>query len=411
MPRPKRTARKRTLTKLFVEKVKPETSRFLVWDTKQHGLALQVEPTGMRAWKCIYSFHGRPRWLHIGKTSAIGLSDARTLAAEAMLAVAKGNDPAAEKKAERGAGTFADLAARYVEGHAKKNNKSWQQGDALVRRYVLPRWGKLQAATIARSDVKALMRQIAAPVLANQVLAAVSAVFTWALREEILPANPCKLVARNPVKSRERVLSQSELPKFWTAFGDSVQGRALKAILLLGQRPGEIAHMRREHIVDGWWELPGDPAPSLGWPGTKNKQPHRVWLPERVRDIIDSDETTSFVFGSRRPVHGLDTVMRDISKQLGAEPVRPHDLRRTHGSAITALGFGRDAMNRIQNHKEGGIASVYDRHEYADENKRVMEAVAARIMALVEEGSPGNVVPMGIRRPSPRNSVSRSKRH
>ena len=29
----------------------------------------------------------------------------------------------------------------------------------------------------------------------------------------------------------------------------------------------------------------------------------------------------------------------------------------THGSTITALGFGRDAMNRVQNHKEGGIGS------------------------------------------------------
>jgi hypothetical protein len=29
-----------------------------------------------------------------------------------------------------------------------------------------------------------------------------------------------------------------------------------------------------------------------------------------------------------------------------------------------------------------GIASVYDRHQYADENERVMEAVAAKIMAL-----------------------------
>jgi hypothetical protein len=47
-------------------------------------------------------------------------------------------------------------------------------------------------------------------------------------------------------------------------------------------------------------------------------------------------------------------------------------------------------MNRIQNHKEGGIASVYDRHQYADENKRVMEAVAAKIMALVA-GGPNNV--------------------
>src|SRR6516162_4596433 len=134
MPRPKRTVRKHQLTEFYVKKVKPEKSRFLVWDTKQHGLALQVEPTGVRAWKCIYSFHGRPRWLHIGKASAIGLADARTLAAEVMLAVARGKDPAAEKKAERGAGTFAELAARYVEEHAKKRNKSWQQGEALVSR-------------------------------------------------------------------------------------------------------------------------------------------------------------------------------------------------------------------------------------------------------------------------------------
>jgi hypothetical protein len=38
-----------------------------------------------------------------------------------------------------------------------------------------------------------------------------------------------------------------------------------------------------------------------------------------------------------------------------------------------------------------GIASVYDRHQYADENKRVMEAVAAKIMTLVA-GGPGNVI-------------------
>jgi hypothetical protein len=30
-----------------------------------------------------------------------------------------------------------------------------------------------------------------------------------------------------------------------------------------------------------------------------------------------------------------------------------------------------------------GIASVYDRHQYADENKRVMEAVAATLMKSV----------------------------
>jgi len=92
----------------------------------------------------------------------------------------------------------------------------------------------------------------------------------------------------------------------------------------------------------------------------------------------------------------LAPVMRAICSELGiAEKVTPHDLRRTHGTKITALGFGRDAMNRIQNHKEGGIASVYDRHGYAEETKRVMEAVAAEIIRLAEgRAASGNVVPL-----------------
>jgi len=65
----------------------------------------------------------------------------------------------------------------------KKKNKSCKQAEALVQRHLLPRWGSLQAAAITRSDVKAVISSIARPVLANQVLAACSAVFSWAVRE------------------------------------------------------------------------------------------------------------------------------------------------------------------------------------------------------------------------------------
>ena len=75
--------------------------------------------------------------------------------------------------------------------------------------------------------------------------------------------------------------------------------------------------------------------------------------------------------------------MCGIVSSLGTARATPHDLRRTHGSTITALGFGRDAMNRIQNHREGGIADVYDRHEYAEENRRMMEAVASHLISLI----------------------------
>jgi integrase len=403
--RPKREANKRRLTELAVRKLKSKVAPYQVWDTHQRGLAIRVQPTGGKSWKVIYSFHGRPRWLHLGDANAIGLKDARELAAEAMLAVAKGKDPAAEKRAERGAGTFAELADKYLEQHAKKHNKSWKQADALVKRYLLPRWAKLQAAAITRADMRNVMSNIEAPILANQVLAAASAIFTWGSKQEIIANNPARGVDRNPTRSRERILSDSEIPKFWRAFDDAglVTSSALKVLLLCGQRPGEISRMRHEHVVDGWWQLPGEPVPALGWPGTKNGKSHRIWLADPVRALIEeaSDRSTGFVFSNARgtAVTDLDAAMRELCAKLKLERATPHDLRRTFSSKVTGLTFGRDAMNRVTNHREGGIADVYDRHRYEAENKKIMETVAAHIMTLVE-GKPAesNVVAMETRR-------------
>jgi integrase len=394
-----RQPNKRNLTELFVRRVTADATPINVWDEKERGLVLRVHPTGRRAFKVVYSRRGRPRWYHLGD---VGLADARRMAARIKFAVAEGKDPAAERRAERGAGTFAELAERYVNEYAKKNNKSWQHTrNKLVVPHLLPRWGDMDAKSITRADARALMSRIEAPVLANQVKAAASAIFTWAVKQEIVTVNPCIGVDDNETRDRDRVLSDSEVPQFWSAFDSAglVRSAALKTILLTGQRPGEVSHMRREHIKDGWWELPGAPD-KLSWPGTKNGQSHRVWLPQVVRDIIaEVDDGVGFVFGGRRPVIGLDGAMRAICVDLRVnEKATPHDLRRTHGTTITGLGFGRDAMNRIQNHEEGGIGSIYDRHGYADENKKIMEAVARRILALVGGTAGRNVVEMQSRR-------------
>jgi integrase len=397
--RPKRPARKRRLTELFVRKVKPEDEEFLVWDLMQRGLVLRVQPSGTKTWYTIYSRHGRARWYKHGSASAIGLGAARTLSAEVMLTVAKNGDPVAERKAERGAGTFAELAAKYVEQFAKKYNKSWKQGDALVRRFALPRWSKLQASSITRADIKAMMAKIEAPIVANQTKAAVSAVFSWGVKEEVVTSNPCKLVEANPTRARERILADGELPQFWQAFGDldPVRGAALKAILLLGQRPGEIANMRREHIKDGWWEMPGEPIPGI-WPGTKNGQSHRVWIPKAAQALLGNPSPTGFVFASPRggPIFKLHDAMGSICRKLGVEPkVTPHDLRRTFGSLVTGCGFGRQAMDRILNHADRSIGSIYDRYGYAAEDQRIMETVANKIVALAEGRASDNVVTFG----------------
>jgi integrase len=383
---------KRKLFPLTASKLRPEARAYLIWDTVQRGLALQVQPTGYRAYKLIYRYGNRPRWYHIGAADAVGLSDARKIAAELMLEVIRGKDPAAERRTGRQAISFGTLACRYLEEHAKRRNKSWKQAAGLIDRYVLPQWGGIAAATITRSDVRALFGKIAAPIQANQVLAATSAIFTWAIRQELLLNNPCRGVERHATASRERVLSDAELPLFWHAFTNAgLPGVALQFLLLTGQRPGEVAHMRHEHLSDGWWELPGAPDAATKWPGTKNAQTHRVYLAAKVRDLIAKlgCDNSGFVFGKVWP---LDLAMRDVCKELGVSRCTPHDLRRTHGTTITKLGFGRDAMNRIQNHREGGIAGVYDRYQYSEENKRIMEAVATHLMQVIEGRKEDNVV-------------------
>src|SRR5215470_9111092 len=89
---PSRTVNKRVLTELFVRRVRAQPAAFNVWDDRQGGLVLRVHPTGQRSWKAVYRFHSRPRWFHLGDASAIGLADARRLAARVMLQAVEGRD-------------------------------------------------------------------------------------------------------------------------------------------------------------------------------------------------------------------------------------------------------------------------------------------------------------------------------
>ena len=396
------------LTHRFVNTVKPGPKRVLYWDTAQKGLALQVEPTGHKSYKLVYKHNGRSRWFTIGDARAITIGTAREFAQERWAQICTGVDIQAEKLAARKAATFGELAERYVEEHAKVHNRSWRQADALVKAHLLPTWKGLAVNDIRRADVRRVFNRLTGKghkVLANQVLAAASAIFNWAIREEVAPlaASPCRGIRRNETQARDRILADAELGKFWSACDDVglIHGRALRMLLLTGQRPGEVAHMRCEHLepldLGAWWSMPGAPEPSTGWPGTKNGAPHRVWLTAPayaiVKDLCDGPDGFVFAAPGGNAIGDLDAAMRAISKTCGfAPPVRPHDLRRTHGTMVTRLGFGRDAMNRIQNHKEGGIASVYDRHNYADEMRRIQDRVTTEVL----DGGDRNVVVLEV---------------
>ena len=148
-------------------------------------------------------------------------------------------------------------------------------------------------------------------------------------------------------KSRERVLTNTEIFWFWRATDKINQpfGAMLKLLLLTGARLREVAGMRRAELSEDGaiWSIPGM--------RTKNKRDHSVPLSLLACEIIDGVRTVSgapgFVFSTTglTPISGfsktkrrLDELMALAAKVSGVEipPWRLHDLRRT-----CATGGGR----------------------------------------------------------------------
>ena len=180
------------------------------------------------------------------------------------------------------------------------------------------------------------MIRIEAPIVANQVLASASAIFSWGSagdhrRQPVQGGGP------QPDQGPRARPVDAEVELLWPRLD-----AGLKLILLTGQRPGEVAAMKREHIVEGWWQMPGKP--KARGRGRRTAGTTGSALSEPALALIESTSR-------RRAAPRSGACMRKIVAELGIEPATPHDLRRTCLTMITRLGFGRDAMDRVANHR------------------------------------------------------------
>src|SRR3984957_16004075 len=88
------------LTERKIEKLATEPGRKdrLVFDEGQSGLAVRVTASGGRTYLCQYTIHGHKWRVPLGACSAVSLAKAREAAAAVMGDVAKGRNPAADRK-------------------------------------------------------------------------------------------------------------------------------------------------------------------------------------------------------------------------------------------------------------------------------------------------------------------------
>jgi len=388
----------RALTEISIQNLKPRAVRYEVPDGGARALRTVVQPSGHKSFAVRYrNAAGRARKLTL--PAGITLAAARKLAADAMLEVAQGRDPATAKQdARHGARFKADdtverLAEQYIEQYAKRRTRpnSWRGTVAVFRNDVLPAWGKRSVHEIRRRDVIEILDKIATdrPSMANRAKSALSHFFRWLLDRDVITASPCVGVkAPTPATARDRTLDDDEIRRLWRA-ADSLDDRAgvcIKLLILTGQRRSEIAGLR-------WSEVDGD-ALALPAERMKGKQAHVLPLSTQAAALIESMPCASeHVFNT--PITRFARIKQRLDSHMGDVPAwTVHYIRRAVASGLARLGVSLPVIEKILAHRSGsfkGVAGVYQRHSFLPEMTAAMQRWADHIEQLVG-GKPAKVV-------------------
>lgn len=420
------------LTDRGLQALKPHSVRVDVWDRKLHGFGVRVAPSGRKTFVALFRHQRRLRRLTLGVYGKLTLVDARKMAREALRQAEQGRDPAAEKHAALGAETFGELADLFIEKHAKRHKRSWQDDQRLIKRE-LSAWKHTKATEIKRSDVRPLLEAIAdrpAPILANRILALVRKIFNFGISRDLLTVNPCWQLER-PAKERrrDRVLNEDEIRRLWAGLeAEATAGRIAiatyyKLRLLTAQRGQELERMRWRDVDRAAfvWTIPGAdsknglahrvPLSPLAWRLLEDLKAATLIELEQVnvgRELKKSPrlEPSQYVFPSPRRVNGdqpwgrnLQNAIDRIRRAAGVEDWTGHDLRRTAASHMTASGIPRLVVAKILNHVETGVTAVYDRHSYDAEKRAALEAWSRKLEGMVAGKPAGaDVVPIDARR-------------
>jgi integrase len=361
------------------------------FDTTLPGFSVRVSPSGRKSFCVLYRRGRRLRRLTIGRHSVLSLKQAREIARDALVEVARGGDPAARKLEERKAPTFAELADGYLERYAKPNKKSWSEDQRIIQNKLNPVLGRIPAKDVTRADLRRLLEDIVrrpAPVEANRTHAVLRKLFNWAISQDLVEQTPCFGLPR-PAKERARhhVLSEDDLLRLWRGLEKECCSTSaiFKLRLLTAQRGGEVHSMEWAHVdlKSTWWTIPSE--------RSKNGLPHRVPLsPPAIRILREVQEfsgLSKWVFPNKKGDFHVKTLQRAVERirKRSSVDFRGHDLRRTAASFMTSMGIGRIVVARILNHAERGVTAVYDRHSYDPEKKQALDAWAQRLIVLVSK--------------------------
>src|SRR5262249_27368215 len=197
-PKPRKAARRKTLTETNVLRLPRKPKQYLTWDAgtdAARGLAVLVSPRGAKSFRAVYYFPGspKPHWMHLGRVGEMTLADARQRTRDARGKARQGEDPTANDASKSDA--FGPALERYIKDEqiGRHGNKSAKETQQVILKNCAE-WIRRPVATLRYAEVDALLTTLrdgsgqtrGKPYLANRLYAHLKDFFGWATSKRLI---------------------------------------------------------------------------------------------------------------------------------------------------------------------------------------------------------------------------------
>lgn len=389
-------------------KGKPRQYKFTV----EPGMYVLVRKNGSKLWQHQYNFKDGDKWkkrvLSYGAYPSVSLKEARTKYFATRELLDAGIDPTDEKtrleKAEQERQIQEEIERdRLVKYTFEKMSKEWhsinkakwteKHGISIMnslKRYILPKLGKMPIDTITRKDIMEILKGIEQrpnpPLTAlRKVRQRVEAVFWYVIDTyEVIDNNPAANIKSTSFKNAPvahlRALDHDELPdlmqRIETYNGFNTTKLALKMLVHTFLRHGELRLARWDEI--NWdkrlWIIPAE--------RMKTNKPHVVPISNQVHDMFIELKMINgeypFIFASNhkpttQPIS--ENAVLVMLKNIGLwQKTTAHGLRSTFSSLANEQQINPDVIERQLAHTPGDkVRAAYNRSEYLPQRIALMQ--------------------------------------
>jgi integrase len=374
------------LTKRFLDELAnvPAGTEQTHWDDQLKGFGLRARASGSLTWVIMYrNRDGRLRKYTLGSIGTLTPEEARKEAKLRLADVVRGQDPGAEKDAQRKAMTVAALCDEYQENSKGRVKPStWAMDQSRIDCHVKPLIGKRKAASLRLADIEDLQRHIAegrtAPknkrvgrggharggrTVAARTVGMMGTILEYARRHGIVSDNAARGVQKFPGKKRTRFLSYEEYASLGKAIATAEtygeNKTALAAILALA-----LTGCRRQEVLDLPWAWLDVARKCIRFGDTKTGAQIRPLGTTALNHLVQQPkiENGEWLFPAATRecgIVGVPRIFQRICKLACLEGVSLHTLRHSYASVAADLGYSELTIAGLLGHRGSSVTARY----------------------------------------------------